>query len=68
MIRERLRRDSFLFGMVLIILWVTSFSLAVTWYYFRGPELIIGAVGSIATAVYLFRLRQPTPADRPRRK
>ena len=68
MIRERLRRDSFLFGMVLTILWVTSFSLTVTWYYFRGPELIFGVVVSAAAAVYLFHLRQTGVADRPRRK
>ncbi len=68
MIHERLRRDSILFGMVLTILWVTSFSLAVTWHYFHGPELIFGVVATSAAAVYLFHLRQTNALERPHRK
>lgn len=68
LIRERLRQDRFLFGMVLAILWVTSFSLAITWYYFRGPELMVGVVASLMTAVYLFHLKQPSTSNPTRRK
>ncbi len=57
--RDRLRRDPFFFALVLGALGFATFSLAVTWWYFRDPILLIAIVVSVALAVGLFRWREP---------
>ncbi len=56
--RERLRRDPFLFALVLGALGFTIFSLAVTWWYFRDPVLLVALALTALLAVGLFRWRE----------
>jgi hypothetical protein len=55
--RERLRRDPFLFALILVALGFTIFCLAVTWWYFRDPLLLVATVLLGLGAVALFRWR-----------
>jgi hypothetical protein len=59
--RERLRRDPFLFALVLLALGFTSFCLAVTWWYFRDPLLLASVMATALVAVALFRWRETKP-------
>jgi hypothetical protein len=54
---DRLRRDPFLFALVLGALGFTTFSLAVTWWYFRDGPLLLGIVAKVAAALSLIRWR-----------
>ena len=56
--RERLRRDPFLFALLLLALGFATFCLAVTWWYFRDPPLLIAVVALALGAVALFRWRE----------
>jgi hypothetical protein len=55
---DRLRRDPFLFALVLGALGFTTFSLAVTWWYFRDPLLLFGLAATIVAALALFWWRE----------
>jgi hypothetical protein len=55
---NRLRKDPFFFGLVVVSLWLTTFSLSVTFYLFRDAASLIGAVMSFLVASWLFRWRQ----------
>ena len=55
--RERVRRDPFLFGLLLVALGFTTFAAAVTWWYFRDPVLLIITITLALAAILLFRWR-----------
>jgi hypothetical protein len=55
--RDRLRRDPFFFLLVLGALGFATFSLAVTWWYFRDGPLLLGIVATVAGALSLIRWR-----------
>jgi hypothetical protein len=55
--RNRLRRDPFLFALALGGLGFTTFSLAVTWWYFRDPLLLLAVAASVAVTLALFHWR-----------
>lgn len=55
---ERLRRDRFFFGSVVVMLWVATFFLAVTWYLFRDPVSAAGTVMAVVGAIVVFRIRE----------
>jgi hypothetical protein len=57
-VRNRLRRDPFLFALVLGALGFTIFSLAVTWWYFRDPLLLLALGATVAVTLGLFRWRE----------
>ncbi len=56
-IRERLRRDRFLFAMCLGFLAFTTWALAVSWRLFGDPMLFALMIASVVPAFYLFYLR-----------
>jgi len=56
--RDRLRRDPFFFALVLGALGFTTFCLAVTWWHFRDPVLLIAVVTSLLLAVLCFWWRE----------
>ena len=55
--RDRLRRDPFLFALVLGALGFTTFSLAVTWWYFRDLLLLLALAAIVVVTLALFRWR-----------
>lgn len=55
--RERLRRDTIFFALVLGALGFTTFCVAVTWWYFRDPLLLGVAIALVGVAAGLFRWR-----------
>ena len=56
--RNRLRRDPFLFALVLGALGFTTFCLAVTWWYFRDPLLLLAVAATVVVTLALFRWRE----------
>lgn len=55
--QDRLKRDPFFFGMIVVFLWLVTFSLVITFYIFRDPGSVVGAVVSFVVASLLFRWR-----------
>jgi hypothetical protein len=55
--RERLRRDPFLFALVLGALGFAAFCLAVTWWYFRDAASLASTVALVLVTLALFRGR-----------
>ncbi|HUX86564.1 MAG TPA: hypothetical protein VMW65_06150 [Chloroflexota bacterium] len=55
---NRLRKDPFFFGMVVCFLWLATFSLSITFYLFRDPISLLGAIISYLLASWLFRWRR----------
>jgi hypothetical protein len=55
--RDRLRRDAFFFLLVLGALGFATFSLAVTWWFFRDGPLLLGIAATIAAALALIHWR-----------
>jgi len=62
---ERVRRDPFFCGTVLVALWLAGLFLGVTWYIFRDPYSLGGTVLAVGAAIALLR---PSPANRPLRR
>jgi hypothetical protein len=56
-LRERLRRDNFLFTLCLVGLGILTWACALVWWVIGGLLPLALAVASIAPAVYLFYLR-----------
>ena len=56
--RDRLRRDPFLFALLLGALGFATFSLAVTWWYFRDPLQLLAVAATVAVTLALFRWRE----------
>jgi hypothetical protein len=54
---DRLRRDPFLFALVLGALGFATFSLSVTWWHFRDPPLLLGIGVTVGATLALFRWR-----------
>lgn len=55
---NRLRKDPFFFGLLVVFLWLTTFSLSITFYLFRDPASLLGAVITFLVVSSLFRWRQ----------
>jgi hypothetical protein len=56
-VRERLRRDRFLFLMCLSLLGFVTWAFALTWWVTGAVGALAVALVSVAPAVYLFYLR-----------
>lgn len=56
-LRERIRRDNFLFALCLVGVSVLTWAFALVWWIIGGVLPLALAVASVAPAVYLFYLR-----------
>ncbi|HYY88619.1 MAG TPA: hypothetical protein VFA49_07480 [Chloroflexota bacterium] len=56
-LRERLRRDHFLFTLCLVALGFMTWAFALAWWVMGSIQLLALAVASVAPAFYLFYLR-----------
>jgi hypothetical protein len=56
-LRERLRRDHFLFTLCLVALGLLTWACALVWWVIGGVLPLALTVASVAPAIYLFYLR-----------